>query len=86
MAVTDKSGASGIVHFLNDRLALRGASRVDKRHPGIERMVKWVDTQYSKGRTSALSDEELMSMAMEHLPELFSEKRRQALQKKRQKG
>ncbi len=67
--VTDKSGAAGVAFWVNQQL---GDGQVDKRHPGIAKIMEWVDAQYGEGRTTAISHEEMMEQARKHLPELFN--------------
>ncbi|MDD5450487.1 MAG: EAL-associated domain-containing protein [Desulfovibrionales bacterium] len=69
--IGDKSGVAGIAHWINNRLGLAGESQVDKRHPGIAHIYKWVVEQYEAGRVTAISNEEMEMQARKHLPELF---------------
>ncbi|MEW6326240.1 MAG: cache domain-containing protein [Thermodesulfobacteriota bacterium] len=69
--IGDKSGVAGIAHWINNRLDLTGESQVDKRHPGIAHIYKWVMEQYEAGRVTAISNEEMEMQARKHLPELF---------------
>lgn len=69
--ITDKSGAAGIAFWVNQRLHLTGDKKVDKRHPGIEKIYEWVVKEFSTGRTASLSTEEMVSQVTEHLPEYF---------------
>lgn len=69
--IGDKSGVAGIAHWINNRLGLAGESQVDKRHPGIAHIYKWVVEQYESGRVTAISNEEMEMQARKHLPELF---------------
>ncbi len=71
IAVTDKSGAAAIAHWVNQRLKLEGDRRVDKRHPGILKINKWVSEQYEDGRLTSIGNSELEVVARKHLPELF---------------
>ena len=50
--ITDKSGLAGVVHWLNKRLNLVGQRAVDKQHPGVIKIYKWVMKQYEEGRTN----------------------------------
>ncbi|KAA8997156.1 2-isopropylmalate synthase [Paenibacillus spiritus] len=67
--VTDKAGAAGVAFWVNAHLPIPGGETIDKRHPGIQKMTAWVAEQYSDGRTTSLSDAELMEAAREFLPE-----------------
>ena len=71
IAITDKSGAAAIAHWVNQRLKLEGDRRVDKRHPGILKINKWVNEQYEGGRLTSIGNSELEVVARKHLPELF---------------
>lgn len=71
VSVTDKSGAAGVSFWVNARLGLKGDRRLDKRHPGILKIVEWVDAQYAALRTTAISDEEMLEQAKQHLPDHF---------------
>ncbi|MBU1599336.1 histone-lysine N-methyltransferase, partial [bacterium] len=71
VAITDKSGLSGISYWINSYLRLEGGRRIDKRHPGIVHIQKWVDEEYKEQRITSISDEELLREARKHLPNLF---------------
>lgn len=73
--VTDKAGAAGVAFWLNRVLNLRGEARIDKKHPGVAVMAQWVQDQYKDGRTTSLSEEEMMMAAMRFLPEYFAKKK-----------
>lgn len=44
---------------------------MDKRHPGVVKIYKWVKEQYAQGRNTDISSEELERKARKYLPELF---------------
>ncbi|MBI4495378.1 MAG: histone-lysine N-methyltransferase [Deltaproteobacteria bacterium] len=69
--ITDKSGLAGIVYWVNTHLRLPEGRRVDKRHPGIAKIYKWVMEQYDQGRVTSISHDEMEKQARKHLPELF---------------
>ncbi|MCL2669972.1 MAG: histone-lysine N-methyltransferase, partial [Syntrophaceae bacterium] len=69
--VTDKSGKAGIAFWLNARFELTGDRAVDKSHPGISKINKWITMEYESGRMTGISDEELEKEARKYLPELF---------------
>ena len=69
--VTDKSGVAGISYWINTHLRQTGGRTVDKHHPGIARIHKWVMEQYAAGRVTAISNEEILRQARKHLPEYF---------------
>lgn len=69
--ITDKSGKAGIVHWINTRLGSPDKTVIDKRHPGISKIHKWVMDQYEAGRVTAISHEELEKIVRNYLPELF---------------
>jgi isopropylmalate/homocitrate/citramalate synthase len=69
--ITDKSGLAGVAHWVNTHLMLKGDRRVDKRHPGVAKIYKWVMEQYEKGRVTSISHGEMERQARRHLPEYF---------------
>lgn len=69
--ITDKSGLAGIAHWVNSHLMLSGDKRVDKRHPGVAKIYKWVMEQYEEGRVTSISHGEIERQARKHLPEFF---------------
>lgn len=71
LEITDKSGKSGIVHWINARLSLRGEDMIDKRHPGVSMIHKWVMKQYDSGRVTSISHDEMERTVRKFLPELF---------------
>jgi isopropylmalate/homocitrate/citramalate synthase len=69
--ITDKSGKAGIAHWINARLTEKGKTVIDKRHPGVSKIHKWVTDQYESGRATGISHEELERLVRKYLPELF---------------
>jgi len=69
--ITDKSGIAGIAHWVNSHLGLDADKKIDKRHPGLAKMNKWVMEQYEQGRTTSMSHDELLDKAKKYLPEYF---------------
>jgi len=69
--ITDKSGVAGIAQWANGSLRPDADRKIDKRHPGIVKMHKWVMEQYEQGRTTSISNEELLDKAKKYLPEYF---------------
>lgn len=69
--ITDKSGNAGIAFWINQRFNLEGNKIVDKRHPGISKIHKWIMEQYEGGRITAISPEEMEKKVRQHLPEHF---------------
>ncbi|MEK6743966.1 MAG: cache domain-containing protein [Nitrospirota bacterium] len=69
--ITDKSGIAGIAHWVNSHLGLDADKKIDKRHPGLTKMNKWVLEQYEQGRTTSMSHDELQEKAKKYLPEYF---------------
>ncbi len=70
--ITDKSGLAGVAFWLNQQLLARGADPLDKKHPAVERIHSWVMEQYENGRTTALSQDEMLAAARRFLPEHFA--------------
>ncbi len=71
LEMTDKSGKAGIVHWINSRLGLKGKEGVNKKHPGVSMIHKWVAKQYDEGRVTSISHEEMEKRVRKYIPELF---------------
>ncbi|MFA4915284.1 MAG: histone-lysine N-methyltransferase [Syntrophales bacterium] len=69
--ITDKSGKAGIVYWVNSHLGLTEDKAIDKRHPGISRIHKWVMEQYASGRATSISHEEMERRVRKYIPDLF---------------
>jgi len=69
--ITDKSGIAGIAHWVNGHLGLDTDKKIDKRHPGLAKINKWVLEQYEQGRTTSISHNELLEKSKKYLPEYF---------------
>ncbi|MBS3734117.1 MAG: 2-isopropylmalate synthase [Phycisphaerae bacterium] len=55
VAITDKSGAAGIKHWIERYYG----GNVAKDDPRLAKIREWVDAEYESGRTTAISDEEM---------------------------
>jgi len=71
ISVNDKSGLAGIAQWINSHFALTGKDRIEKVHPGVAKMNRWVTKQYEEGRTTAISDQEMEKVTRKYLPEVF---------------
>ncbi|MFH1406891.1 MAG: 2-isopropylmalate synthase [Candidatus Omnitrophota bacterium] len=71
VAITDKSGVAGIAHWINDNLSLKGKKAVGKDNAAVLKIKQMVDGEYVSGRTSAITDEEMLRLAKKYLPKLF---------------
>ena len=69
--INDKSGSVGIAYWINKHLNLKGDMQVDKKHPGVLKLAKWVASEYDKGRITAISHKEMYNLASKYLPEVF---------------
>ena len=71
MALTDKSGADGIAHWVNEFFGLKGDERSSKIK--VHKLARWVMDQYEKeGRITAISDEALEALTEELLPQYWT--------------
>ena len=71
LTITDKSGNAGIAFWINQRFNLEGNKIVDKRHPAISKIHKWITEQYESGRVTSISPEEMEKRVRLYLPEYF---------------
>ncbi len=66
--LTDKTGADGVAHWVNEFFGLKGEDRISKIK--CHKVARWVMDQYEvHGRLTAISDEELESKVRELMPE-----------------
>ena len=70
VSITDKSGIAGLAHWVDLELRDKGV-HIDKNHPGLMALRDAVDRQYAAGRLTAMSHDELIVLARQHLPEYF---------------
>ena len=67
VALTDKSGADGVAHWVNEFFELKGEDRISKIK--CHKLARWVMDQYEvEGRMTAISDEELEAKVQELMP------------------
>jgi len=70
VAITDKSGTDGVVHWLNEFFGLKGEERINKIK--VHKLARWVIDQYEEhGRLTAISDQELEAKTRELLPDYW---------------
>ena len=70
VAITDKSGADGVAHWLNEFFGLKGDDRINKIR--VHKLARWVIDQYDvEGRLTAISDQELEAQAKELYPDYW---------------
>lgn len=69
--ITDKSGLAGIAHWVNSHFALVGKDRIEKTHPGVAKINKWIQKQYDEGRVTVISDNEIEHLVRRYVPEIF---------------
>ena len=69
--ITDKSGLSGIAHWINAHFALTGADKVEKTHPSVARINRSIVQRYEQGRITCMSDEEMEHLVRRFIPEIF---------------
>jgi len=67
VALTDKSGADGVAHWVNEFFGLKGDERISKIK--VHKVARWVMDQYEvHDRMTAISDEELEAKVEELMP------------------
>lgn len=69
--ITDKSGLAGIAHWVNSHFALTGKERIEKTHPGVGKINKWIARQYEEGRVTCMSEDEIEHQVRRYIPEVF---------------
>jgi len=69
--ITDKSGLSGIAHWINAHFALTGQDKIEKTHPSVARINKSIVQRYEQGRVTCMSDEEMEHLVRRYMPQIF---------------
>ena len=59
VAISNTSGVSGIVHWINNHYGLKDERALDKTHPLVLAVKSWVDDEYAGGRVTVISMGEL---------------------------
>jgi hypothetical protein len=72
VAITDKSGVDGVVHWVNNYLGLEGKDRLGKLK--LVKIARWVMDEYETGRNTAISEDEMEALVKEHLPQFCNGK------------
>ncbi len=69
--ITDKTGAAGIIHWVNNNCDIPKSLKILKRHPGVGKIVKKIQVEYEKGRVTVISNKEMRHYCHKYIPELF---------------
>lgn len=73
VAVDKTSGTAGIAWWINAYLRLPREIQVPKSAIEVSQIARWVDAQYDAGRTTSISDEEMMEQVRRHFPRLLED-------------
>jgi isopropylmalate/homocitrate/citramalate synthase len=82
VTVGSHSGLAGIAVWINKYFKLKEKRRINKRDPRVLKIKEWIDEEYTKGRITSFSDEELESMVRRLMSELFEINKSEAKQEK----
>lgn len=67
--ITNTSGAAGIAHWINSTYNLKDEKKLHKDSQVVVRIKEWVDSEYDKGRVTAISDPELLELTQQYCEE-----------------
>ena len=70
VAVSNTSGLAGIAYWIQENIP--AGANIRKDNPGIVEIRDWIDSEYAKGRTTTISDEEMLRLVGRYLPELVN--------------
>ena len=70
--MTDKSGLAGIVFWIHTKIG-RGAASLTKDHAGVRKINEWIIQEYEDGRTTSISDVEMMQQVRLNLRDWLEE-------------
>ena len=69
VAISNTSGLAGVAYWIQSNIP-KGID-IRKDNPGIVAIKNWIDEEYKKGRTTTISEEEMLRLVKEYMPELF---------------
>ena len=70
--MTNQSGVDGVHLWVNRFLGLHGKDQIKKTR--MVKIIRWVGDQYEEeGRTTAISDREMIGLVKEHLTEAYEQ-------------
>ncbi|MFC1498202.1 2-isopropylmalate synthase [Verrucomicrobiota bacterium] len=72
IALSDKSGLAGVALWIHNKIG-RGAASLTKEHPGVIKIHEWLMAQYGEGRTTLISDKEMLTQVKTHLADWVKE-------------
>ena len=79
VAVNSYSGLAGIAAWINGYFKLNNDKKIDKGDQRIIPIKKWMDEDYSNGRTSSISDNELKELTLKFIPNVLGKKDTKAI-------
>jgi isopropylmalate/homocitrate/citramalate synthase len=68
--VDKTSGTAGVAWWINAWFHLPPERRIDKKSEAVREIVEWIDAAYADGRTTSISDEEMLEQVRRHFPQL----------------
>jgi len=71
ISIMQVSGNTGIAYWLNTFLKLDDSGSISENHSAVGQIKTWVDEQYANDRMIPITDEEMLILAKEYLPEYF---------------
>ena len=72
VAINEYSGHAGIAAWINTYYRIKNEFKVDKKNAKVALIKDWVDEQYTSGRTTVMTNEELEEVMKEYMPEILT--------------
>ncbi|MDF2685075.1 MAG: pyruvate carboxyltransferase, partial [Clostridia bacterium] len=72
VSVSNVSGLAGIAFWINNHYNLKNENRLDKKAICVSVIKEWVDNEYTHGRQTIISDEELETLVEKYAPEIHT--------------
>lgn len=79
VAINSYSGLAGIAAWINGYFNLEGDKKIGKADKRITLIKKWIDEEYSKGRTASISNKELKELVYKYVLNILEEKEIKAI-------
>lgn len=71
IAITQTSGLAGIALWINNYFGLSDSLKIDKKDERVARIKEYIDQQYQNGRTTSMSDDELLEAVKQLAPDIL---------------
>ncbi len=70
VGITDKSGTAGVTLWIDNYFNLKDDKKIDKYDPKVKAIHHEIIKEYEQGRTTSISNHEMLKLVNKHMPDL----------------